>query len=60
LIRAGRDATISATDNAGKRGVVELSEKDLDKATGGITIMKVSDKASPKLFFETAVAGVNG
>jgi hypothetical protein len=30
------DATISPADNSGKRGNAELSEKDLDKATGGI------------------------
>ena len=30
--------------DSGKRGDAELSEKDLNKATGRIAVMRVSDK----------------
>jgi type VI protein secretion system component Hcp len=46
-----KDATISSADDLVKtanKGDVQLSEEELKGVTGGLSIQKVIDKASPK------------
>jgi hypothetical protein len=45
-----KDAAISSTDDLVKtnKGDVQLSEEELKGVTGGLSIQKVFDKASPK------------
>jgi len=45
-----KDGPISSADDlvkTTKKGDVELSEKELEKATGGLSVQKLVDKTTP-------------